>query len=118
MAVGADEGAGTDQVVGEGAVVADAARHRGGLGGERKEVGVVTTNRKAGTTGEAEFQRRVWAGCEGRPQGGKRTSSNKHVSSASVGKETGNSGRRQGSVECGDRRDGRRGSGVSGVDTC
>ena len=51
MAVGADEGAGTDQVVGEGAVVADAARHRGGPGGERKEAGIVAIHRKAGTIG-------------------------------------------------------------------
>ena len=47
MSVGSDEGAGTDQVVGEGIVVADIARHRGGPGGERKEAGVVAIHRKA-----------------------------------------------------------------------
>jgi hypothetical protein len=71
MAVGAYEGAGTDQVMGEGIVIARAARHRGGLGGEREEAGVVAIDRKAGTIEEAEFQRRGWVGCEGRPQGGK-----------------------------------------------
>jgi hypothetical protein len=43
--------------VGEGVVVADVARHRGGFEGEREEAGVVAINRKAGTIGEAEFQR-------------------------------------------------------------
>jgi ammonia channel protein AmtB len=56
--------------------------------------GVVAINRKAGTIGEAEFQRREWAGCEDRPQGGKSAASKKHVSSAGVGKKTGSGGRR------------------------
>ena len=94
MSVGADEGAGADQVVGEGIVVADIARHRGGFGGEREDAGVVAVNRKAGTIWEAEFQRREWAGCEDRPQGGKCAASEEHVGSAGVGKKTGSGGRR------------------------
>jgi hypothetical protein len=78
--------------VGEGIVVADIARHRGGLGGERKEAGVVTIHRKVGTIWEVELKRREWVGCEGRPQGRKRTASEKHVGSAGIGKEAGNSG--------------------------
>ena len=39
MSVGSDEGAGTDQVVGESIVVADIARHRGGLGGGGRLLG-------------------------------------------------------------------------------
>ena len=94
MAVGSNKGAGTNKVVGEGIVIAHAARHGGGLGRETKEAGVGTVSGKAVAIGEAEFQRRELAWCEGRPQGGKRTASNEHVGGASVGKETGNSGRR------------------------
>ena len=58
MSVGADEGAGADQVVGEGIVVADVARHRGGFGGEREDAGVVTINRKAGTIWEPGWRQK------------------------------------------------------------
>ena len=98
MSVVADEGAGPDQVMGEGVVVADATRHRGGLGGGEKEAGVVAINRKAGTIGEAEFQRWKWVGCEGRSKGGESTASKKHVSSASIGEETGQGGRTAGFI--------------------